>query len=269
MESSHIKNLVAKSLEAKSFSFLLPGQVEPRMGIQGAAIDVIDSFIDVVVTTLQEKTYSGFKAQYMFYTDAGETVFVINDEPVDYIPILPIGDFFEAVPDLLVMISATTDEVPSLPRGMSDAIYAHDPSDIDDIGEINVHISLPDDKDEIIEYFKTSRLELCGILTHEMQHVVQKMVCGYTLPSDMQQDFMAHAFDVYEIDARVEETIMLMGDDADETNSDLFFESLNSCIDQYLKRNSTTSETQEIKERMIGDHVLVYKNKIHNSLWET
>ena len=266
-ETEHIKNLLIKSLEASNRSISpVPAYVGPRLGVKGAAIQVIDAFIDVVVDTVEDTRTDELKAQYLLYADEGETMFAINDEPIGYLPPPPVGDFFEAVPDLLVTILASTSAPGNLSPGKSDAMYAHDPDNEDDIGEIDVYISLPPGADEIITYLKSSRLELCGILSHEMQHVVQKMVCGHRLNANVDQDLMHHAFDTYEIDARIEESITLMGDDEDEQDEDLFFSALNKCINQYLERNTTPEIISKIKDRMIHDHMLAYKNKMHELL---
>jgi len=226
----------------------------------------MDAFIEIIVDTIEETPTDELKAQYLFYADEGETMFVINDTPIDYLPPPPVGDFFEAVPDLLITILASTSAPGNLSPGKSDAIYAHDSDNEDDIGEIDVYISLPTGAAEIITYLKSSRLELCGILSHEMQHVVQKMVCGHRLNTDVDQDLMKHAFDMYEIDARIEESITLMGDDEDEQDEALFFDALSKCITQYLERNTTPDVISEIKERMIQDHMLAYKNKMRELL---
>jgi len=41
---------------------------------------------------------------------------------------------------------------------------------------------------------------------------------------------------------------------------------LNKCINQYLERNTTPDIISKIKERMIQDHMLAYKNKIRELL---
>lgn len=265
-ETEHIKNLLIKSAkDAKRSVSHEAIYVGPRLGVKGASIQIIDAFIETVCESIIDLKFDDLSAQYILYADEGETIFAINDESVD-LPPHPIGDFFEAVPDLLITIMASTKSPAGLEPTKSDAIYAHDSDNEDDIGEIDVYISLPKSRDEIIEYLHSSRLELCGILTHEMQHVVQKMVCGYTLGTGADQDLMHHAFDTFEIDARVEETITLMGDDEDECDEALFLEALDRCITQYLKRNATPEVEQEIKEKMIHDHILAYRNKMHELL---
>jgi hypothetical protein len=265
-ETEHLKNLLIKSAKDSKRSVSTDAiYVGPRLGIKGASIQVIDSFIETVCENIVDMKSGPLTAQYILYADEGETIFAINDEPVD-LPPHPVGDFFEAVPDLLITIVASTKSPGGLSPRRSDAIYAHDPDNEDDIGEIDVYISLPAETNEIVDYLRESRLELCGILTHEMQHVVQKMVCGHKLNSGADQDLMHHAFDTFEIDARVEEAITLMGDDEDELDEKLFLEALNTCINHYLSRNSTPDKTEEIKERMIHDHILAYRNKMHELL---
>jgi len=262
-ETEHIKNLLIKSVEdSKSATQSKYTYVGPRLGVKGAAIQVMDSFISTIIDVAEESSTKELRAQYTLYADEGETLFVINDEPVDYLPPHPVGDFFEAVPDLLMTIIASTDSPGGLSAGKSDAIYAHDSDNEDDVGEIDVYISLPPDSQGIIDYLNDSRLELCGILSHEMQHVVQKMVCGFKLITDADQDLMNHAFDMYEIDARVEESITLMGDDEDESDENLFSTALSKCINNYLDRNTTQEIKGQIIEQMIQDHMVAYKNKM-------
>ncbi len=266
-ETKHIKNLLIKSVErskhSKSNSDIY---VMPRLGIKGAAIQVMDSFIEVVTELILDEKLDEVTAQYILYADGSEAVFTVNDVSVDPLPPTPVGDFFESVPDLLMTIIASTSLPGELEPRKSDAIYAHDSDNEDDIGEIDVYISLPAGKDEIVDYLSTSRLELCGILTHEMQHVVQKMICGYYLRTDTGQDIMEHAFDQYEIDARVEETITLMGDDESEDDASLFFESLNVCIDKYLDRNTSSEISSQIKDRMLKEHMDAYRLKMNELL---
>ena len=262
-ETEHIKNLLIKSIENSRRSDIDDVYVVPRLGIKGASIQIIDSFIEAIVEIAQAENLDSVVAQYIMYADGSETIFTVNNAAVDPLPPHPMGDFFEAVPDLLISIIASTENPGGLSPGKSDAIYAHDADNEDDIGEVDVYISLPAGQKEVEDYLNTSRLELCGILTHEMQHVVQKMVCGYRLNSNAEQDIMEHAFDQYEIDARVEESITLMGDDEDEENEVLFCESLNTCIDQYLDRNTTPQTAAQLKERMIKEHIEAYRLKMN------
>lgn len=262
-ETEHIKNLLIKSLENSKRAETDNMYVAPRLGIKGAAIQIMDSFIEVVSEINSEEKLDKLIAQYIMYADGSESIFTINDISVDPLPPQPVGDFFEAVPDLLISVIASTKSPAGLSPGRSDAIYAHDADNEDDLGEIDVYISLPEGQEEIMNYLDSSRLELCGILTHEMQHVVQKMVCGYQLNSNADQDIIEHAFDQYEIDARIEESITLMGDDEDEQDEVLFVESLNTCIDQYLARNTTSEIATQLKERMIKEHIEAYKLKMN------
>jgi hypothetical protein len=236
--------------------------VEPRLGIKGASIQIIDSFIDVIVGFLEEDPVQELSVRFFLYTDGSETVFIVNDNSVVDLPAHPVGDFFDEVPDLLITITASTDSPGGLTAGKSDAIYMHDPDNIDDVGEIELYISLPTGPKEIIDYFTSQRTILCGVLTHEMQHVVQKMICGHVLPLTTGEDLDIHAFNPREVDARVEESITLMGDDEPEDNENLFSEALKACIDEYLERNTDPETADKMRGQMLVEHMLVYKKKM-------
>lgn len=261
-ETEHIKNLLIKGLQEKKEIDEKTNYVEPRLGIKGAAIQVVDSLIEVIKLYLEEESVSDLSARYFMYADGSDTVFVINESSVIDLPPSPVGDFFEEIPDLLITLTASTKSPGGLSPSKADAIYVHDPDNIDDAGEIEMFISLPSGSKNILEYLTTKRTMLCGVLTHEMQHVVQKMVCGYTLSLTTGEDLDTHAFDPREIDARVEESITLMGDNEHEEDEVKFSEALITCINEYLDRNASPEKATELRDKMLVEHMIVYKKKM-------
>ena len=261
-ETEHIKNLLIKGLQEKKEIDNNVTYIEPRLGIKGAAIQVIDSLIEVIGLYLEEEPTNDLSARYFMYTDGSDTTFVINESSVIDLPPAPVGDFFDEIPDLLITLTASTKQPGGLSPSKADAIYVHDPENIDDAGEIEMFISLPAGTNEILEYLSTNRTMLCGVLTHEMQHVVQKMICGYTLSLTTGEDLDMHAFDPREIDARVEESITLMGDNEPEENEDKFSSALLACINEYLDRNADPEKADKLRDKMFVEHMLVYKKKM-------
>ena len=97
-ETEHIKNLLIKGMqEKKECNPIEDLYVEPRLGIKGASIQIIDSFIDVIAGFLEEDPVQELNVRFFLYTDGSETVFIVNDNSVIDLPAHPVGDFFDEV----------------------------------------------------------------------------------------------------------------------------------------------------------------------------
>jgi len=263
----HTKNMLLKQARGNvQTSNTLNDYVAPRFAIRGAAAQVIGIFIDNITRYLSKYklgTNAQFAAIYTQYADGTDATFKINKREIE-IQDNPIGDFFDAVPDVMLSISATNQSPAGLSPGMLDAGFIHDPENVDDFGEIEVIISLPKDHNEVIEFLSAKSIEIRGLLAHEMQHVIQKIVLGYELSGTTDRSTLdVHAREHFEIDARVEEAIAIMPDEIDEDEADMFKVYLEKCLDNYLSRNADCcTDLEVLKEEMMISHMSAYKKKL-------
>jgi hypothetical protein len=268
-ESAHIRNLLQKSgtpIPQGNTAVTRPGPI--RFGVKGAAIQIIDSLCEMSEELFSPTSEKKFLVKYTFYADSSESVFHSNVETIEEDLPKFTGDFFESFPDLFISIFASNDHVFGYPPPSPDAVYMHTGDDHGDMGEIILHVYLPKEIPDALEYMRANMLEIAGTLSHEMQHVVQKHCYGEALSPMSGDTLLAHAFDRNEVDARVEEVITNMGVDMPEDDEELFLSTLNVCIDAYLSRNSSELEDMPhgARDKMITEHTVVYKNKMRDVL---
>ena len=241
--------------------------IPPRFAIRGASAQIISIFaehIDNYLSKFKLGSSSSLEAVYTQYADGTDTTFTINNRQLN-IQDVPVGDFFDAVPDTIITIIATNNPPPPIEPGLLDAGYSHDVDNEDDFGEIEVMISLPKSPHDAIEFLVDKHIEIQGLLAHEMQHAIQKIVMGYKLPNGMTSTLREHATDYFEIDARIEEVIAMMPHEIDEDNIVEFKRQLDVCLDNYLTRNVQPSDDIELlKEEMMASHIDAYKLKMKN-----
>lgn len=269
-ESAHVRNLLKKGTKnqqpgvSKQHSYA----TLPRFGLKGAATQIIENLYDIFFDVFEDYTGNKFLVKYSMYADSDETTFYSNLENISDIVSATQGDFFESFPDLFISIYLSNDHIHGDPPPSPDAMYVHDPSNPEDIGEIELRIFLPSQPDDVFEHLRKHKLEICGTLVHEMQHVVQKHCYGEYLGGTVVETVDVHAFDKNEIDARVEEVISIMGEDTLEENKEAFQACLESYIDSYITRNviSSASVPDNIREIMIDSHIKVYCEKMEGIL---
>lgn len=241
--------------------------IPPRFAIRGAAAQVISIFvehIDKYLSKFKLGSNSSFDAVYTQYADGSEVSFSINGRQVE-VADTPVGDFFDAVPDTIITIIATNEPPDGIEPEVLDAGYSHDVDDEDDFGEIEVAISLPKSPLAAVDFLSSRHVEIQGLLAHEMQHAIQKIVMGHRLPSGVTNTLKAHAADYFEIDARVEEVIAMMPHTIEEDNAREFKKQLEVCLDNYLSRNAQPHDDIELlKEEMIVSHMDAYELKMKN-----
>ena len=267
-ESAHIRNLLQKSVSSSPQleTASLPGSL--RFGVKGASIQVIDSLCELIEDAFSDASEEKVLVKYTFYADAAESIFYSNVETItDDLPQFE-GDFFEAFPDLFVSIFVSNDHIYGYPPPSADAVYVHDSDDTNDTGEIVLHVYLPKDASGTMSYMRSNMIEIAGVLSHEMQHVVQKLCYGEKLSSTSGESLLSHAFDKNEIDARVEEVITNMGVNIPENDEKLFLKTLDACLDEYLKRNAKDTDDLPLnmKDKMLSEHLMVYRNKMRDNL---
>lgn len=271
-ESAHIRNLLNQSSSRQNISSKEPvrqgyGSL-PRFGLRGASAQVIDNLYSLIFDMFDGYDKNDVLAKYSMYADSDESVFYSSAGNLeDCVPSMQ-GDFFESFPDLFMTIYISNDHIYGNPPPSPDAIYAHDSENEYDMGEIEMRVYLPPSLDDAMLYLKENRLEICGILAHEMQHVVQKHCYGEPLGNTDTHEVMVHAVDKNEIDARVEEIIASMHESYLEEDKEQFYNILQQHVDKYLIRNLPNDATsrENLKEVMIKNHLDVYLEKMDGIL---
>jgi hypothetical protein len=268
-ETAHIRNLLKKSVNSK------PSNVSndsinnlPRFGLRGAAAQIIDSLYELVFDSFEDHQGDKVLAKLSMYADSDESFFYSTAGNIeDCLPSFQ-GDFFESFPDLFITIYISNDHIYGTPPPATDAVYAHAGENEYDMGEIEVRVYLPPTLNAALGYLKDCRLEVCGTLAHEMQHVVQKHCYGESLGNAETQSVLSHALDKNEIDARVEEIIAAMEEGYFESDKAYFEERLIAYVEKYLQRNVTESTVvpNDIKETMIFKHLEAYDHKMRGIL---
>lgn len=269
-ESAHIRNLLKQTKPAKPEQITSEHSYKslPRFGLRGAASQVIDNLCELIFDVYSEYDKPDVLIKYSMYADSDESVFYSNVQNIEDCAPSFQGDFFESFPDLFISIYVSNTHVFGDPVPSPDAVYAHDSDNEYDMGEIEMRIYLPPTLAASLQYLKDHRLEICGVLAHEMQHVVQKHCYGEPLGSAMTQNVLVHAVDKNEIDSRVEEIIAGMDEEYDEQDSVHFREKLEAYLDKYLARNLTEeiNPPADLRETMAKRHLEVYFEKMDGIL---
>ena len=234
-----------------------------RLPLRDSASGITRLFIDALSSELDDNDSQDIELSLYLYADGSEGTITTSRGP-QYISPTLIGEYFDMVPDILFMIKASN-KIINAPKRDVDADYAHDSGDPNDPGEIEVSIILPN-RDEICDYIPELEKNLRGVLVHEMQHSVQKMIYGQALLGTSHRDINFHISDIYEIDARVEEVISLLDDDIQESNLSAFEVELKNYIEKYLCRNLELGKKDNrytgLYQQMIDSHLLEYKNRL-------
>lgn len=254
-----------EDIENKKFEY-----VYPRLGLKGCASQVYDTLVETIDEFIEDvgvNSLSNLEVMYSMYADGAESFFKINGEEMEGESCYT-GDFFESLPEVMFLIHCSTSQIRGLNHSQADALYTHDFSDRDEPGEIEVSICLPENVTEIIPYLRSSRSEIIGLLVHEMQHAVQKLVYGVNLSGDTVEGLESHIKDIFEIDSRVEEIIGRMPEYKQDDDEVSFINELNKYVDQYLERNAkqyNSDSVEKLKDEMIESHINHYQKKIGNN----
>ena len=269
-ESAHIRNLLKKSSSYGNDTISDNREILPRFGLRGASFQIIDSLYGIFFDLFSNYEKKLVLVTYSLYADSDECSFYSTAGNIENIDIAPQGDFFESFPDLFITILASNDHSFGYPPPEPDAVYIHDGENPDDVGEIELKIYLPKKVDELKDYLLSSKLLICGVLAHEMQHVVQKHCYRRFLGNTSGESLLTHAFDQNEIDSRVEEILAAFEDGIPEEDEISFKESLELYLNKYLLRNTTEenkdSIPKDIRSIMFEQHMQVYKNKMRGIL---
>jgi hypothetical protein len=259
----HTQNLLRN--EDKNSGSIDFEYVYPRLGLRGAAMQVVDMFIETVneyIATAKLDNNANLDAMYSTYADGQESFFKINGEEMEGEDSY-VGDFFNSLSEVIIIIHGSNSPLRDLEPGQGDATYNHDFQDMYEAGEIDVTVRFPENPNDVPMFLETFRKELCGFLAHEMQHAVQKLIYGARLSEDVVNGLELHITDIFEIDARVEEVIARLPEQVHEENEDGFLTELNQYLDQYLARNaSQIKNLEELKASMVETHLLHYHRKL-------
>ena len=159
------------------------------------------------------------------------------------------GDFFDSFSGIEIDVHVIKSEKTDV-----DGYYYHTLSrDIED-GLIDVIVALSDNvfdntqKDHL-------RLSIQSVLTHEMQHVVQRCSSQIDM-AQVHKDAQGHLEDLREIDARVEEVLCGMKDETDATT---FEARMIAYLRQYFSRNKVDGISLDSS---VENHVQFYREKI-------
>ena len=245
--------------------------VYPRYGLRGCATQIVDIFIETVKEYMEDLTFKdddSLDVMYSTYADGHEAFFKINGEEMEGEDQF-VGDFFEVLPEVIIIMHGSNSPLRTLEPGQTDAVYSHDFQDAHEAGEIDVTVRFPVNPNNVSSFLEESRKELIGLLAHEMQHAVQKLVYGARLSEHAVQTVKSHIEDIYEIDARVEEILARLPEHVREENEASFLAELELYIDQYLSRNASQEpDLDEIRSAMVTSHLEHYNRKLgkHNVL---
>ena len=149
-------------------------EVQERFALRGAAGQVADGLIDILEAEWGDKELTS-ASLYMF-VDGSETSFSFNNDEFEPNIVL-IGDYADALPDIAFDIVISPSDKFDI-----DGDYIHDGGDIDDPGEIEIKMSVPNTLLRFQEVLSTVRQQLRGTIAHEMQHSVQKLIYGMPPP---------------------------------------------------------------------------------------
>lgn len=144
-----------------------------------------------------------------------------------------------------------------------DAVYAF--GDEQDTGQITLVAELPlEQMSKLCEDHRWLR----GLLSHEMQHLVQRVIYGHAFVLASSETLRDHMIDKEEIDARIEEIIASQDDDSCTVDADLFLRHLTFYVEDYLKRNDLipgSEQFESFREEMLDVHMINFRKKFN--LW--
>ena len=159
------------------------------------------------------------------------------------------GQFFDAFPEIEIEVKIQDSETSDV-----DGYYYHtvDPSEEDGLIEVIVKMN-----DSSLKRMSQDRMRIAiqSVLTHEMQHAVQRCYLGIDM-AQVHVTPLDHLSDFREIDARVEEVLCDMGTNYSATR---FKSKMLSYIHEYCRRNKITGVDVD---EVVQNHTSFYVDKI-------
>lgn len=183
------------------------------------------------------------------YSYDGENIEVLTDNGFDTLGERLSGDFFDAFPEIEIEVKVVEGN-PDI-----DGYYYHtvDPQEEDGLIEVVVTMN-----NQFIKKTNEDRVRVSiqSVLTHEMQHAVQRCYLGVDM-AQVHNSPLDHLEDIREIDARVEEVLCDIQDDSCDVRS--FRSKMMSYIHEYCKRNKLSGINLE---KVVQNHTDFYIEKI-------
>ena len=183
------------------------------------------------------------------YSYNGENIEVLSESGFNTIGERLSGDFFDAFPEIEIEVKVVEGN-PDI-----DGYYYHtvDPQEEDGLIEVVVTMNK--------QFIKKTtedrvRVSIQSVLTHEMQHAVQRCYLGVDM-AQVHNSPLDHLEDIREVDARVEEVLCDIQDDAYNVRS--FRSKMMSYIHEYCKRNKLSGVNLE---KVVQNHTDFYIEKI-------
>ena len=201
------------------------------------ALNIIKSPTKVVETT---------------YVYDGEVIEALSDNETIVLGERLVGDFFDTFPEIEIEVKVKIADEPDI-----DGYYYHTVDPQEEAGLIEVVASL---NDEFLKKTTEDRLRVSiqSVLTHEMQHAVQRCYLGV----DMEQIHntpIDHLEDLREVDARVEEVLCDM--QSSPLSVTTFKSKMLAYIHEYCKRNKLVGINLD---RVVQNHTEFYIDKVVN-----
>ena len=183
------------------------------------------------------------------YCYDGERIEKLEDGKSVFLGERLLGDFFDVFPSIEIEVKVKISNHLDV-----DGYYYHTLDQTEEDGLVEVTANIPRD------FLKSRRLNhltlaISSVLSHEMQHVVQRCYAGIEM-AQVHDEPENHLTDVREVDARVEEVMSNMLDVQDDTD---FSRKMSAYISAYLKRNKIYGVDEE---QTVRDHVEFYREKI-------
>jgi len=161
-----------------------------------------------------------------------------------------VGDFFDAFPEIEIEVKIEVSSQPDI-----DGYYYHTLDPHEEAGLIEVVVKL--DKSFMNKSAESwVKKAIQSVLTHEMQHVVQRCYVGIDM-AQVHNSPLDHLSDFREVDARVEEVLCDM-EEASHSASH-FKSKMISYIHEYCKRNNLVGVDVD---QVVQNHTDFYTDKI-------
>lgn len=188
------------------------------------------------------------------YVYDGESIEAICEDATVVLGDRLAGDFFDAFPEIEIEVKVKVADQPDI-----DGYYYHTLDPLEEAGLIEVVVSLTDD---FIKKTTADRLRnsIQSVLTHEMQHAVQRCYLGVDMAQVHNTPF-DHLEDVREIDARVEEVLCDMQSSMHSVR--MFKSKMMAYIHEYCRRNNISGIDYD---QVVQDHTDFYIEKIVNPI---
>jgi hypothetical protein len=233
-------------------------EIEKRFDLRAAASQIAYPVAEVI-----NKSWQKNRGKLNGFVSYDSVDFLYTDRSLgdNFLLPTPSGEYFDALPEIEFEIAVMSDDTGDVD---ADYVYSAD-QNFEDEGLVDGIIRVPSDPRQAQVFLSSLHMELRAALAHEMQHAVQKVIYGYPLDSVTNLDLETHMNNPLEIDARVEENIAYLEDHISEDDLDQFIDKLAVYIEKYLKRNASSSSSEELevyRTRMMDSHTSRYIQKM-------